>query len=132
MKKYRIIFFLLFLFLLGAFFDTTYAQSRPIMYFCEKYSDKYGEIGISNKFTVGALTMVIGSEVPLPASKLQVQYDKYNPSSSSFDYYSKNNIKNVNAKKYFDIAFNEPGIYRVFLLSSANKTIASALIEIIR
>ena len=132
MKKYQIIFFLLFLFLLGAFFDTIYAQSSPIMYFCEKYSDKYGEIGISNKFTVGALTMVIKSEVPLPVGKLQVQYDKYNPSSSSFDYCSKNDIKSVNAKKYFDIAFNEPGIYRVFLLNSANKTIASALIEIIK
>jgi hypothetical protein len=27
--------------------------------------------------------------------------------------------------------FDEPGIYRVFLLNSANKTIASAMIEII-
>ena len=132
MKKYRLLFFLLFLFSLSAFCNITYAQSSPVMYFCEKYSNKYGEIGISNKFTVGALTMVVKSDVPLPNGKLQVQYDKYNPGSGNFEYYSKNDIRGVNNKKYFDIAFKEPGIYRVFLLSSANKTIATALIEIIK
>ena len=132
MKKYWLFFFLLFLFSLSAFCNTGYAQSSPVMYFCEKYSVKYGEIGISNKFTVGALTMAIKSDIPLPNGKLQVQYDKYNSGSGSFEYYSRSSVKGVNNKKYFDIAFKEPGIYRVFLLSPANKTIASALIEIIR
>ena len=76
--------------------------------------------------------MVIKSDIPLPKGRFQVQYDKYNSGSGSFEYYSRSNINGTSNKKYFDIAFKEPGIYRVFLLSSANKTIASALIEIIR
>ena len=132
MKKYRVVFLLLFLFMPVVFQAITYAQSSPIMYFCEKHSDKYGEIGVSNKFTVGTLTLVIKSDIPLPNGNFQVQYDKYNSGSGNFEYYSKSSIKGANNKKYFDIAFKEPGIYRVFLLSSSNKTIASALIEIIR
>ena len=140
MKKYLILFLLLFLFLPVGFRAVTYAQSSPVMFFCERYDDNYGEVGISDRFTTGYLTVMVKSSYALGLKNCYIQFDKYNSSYNDFEYYKKFNFvvqpdmkyiyfsKNENA----DMKFEDPGIYRVFLLNSSNKTVASALIEIIR
>jgi hypothetical protein len=140
MKKYLILFLLLFLFLPVGFQAVTYAQSSPVMFFCERYDDNYGEVGISDRFTTGYLTVMVKSSYALGLKNCYIQFDKYNSSYNDFEYYKKFNFvvqpdmkyiyfsKNENA----DMKFEDPGIYRVFLLNSSNKTVASALIEIIR
>lgn len=140
MKKYLLLFLLVFLFLPVGFQAVAYAQSSPVMFFCEKYDDDYGEVGISDRFTTGYLTVMVKSSYALGLSKCYIQFDKYNASDRDFEYYKKYNFvvqpdmkyiffsKNENA----DMKFEDPGIYRVFLLNASNKTVASALIEIIR
>lgn len=140
MKKYLVLFLLLFLFFPVGYRAVTYAQSAPVMFFCEHYDPNYGEVGISDRFTTGYLTVMVKADYALGLHNCYIQFDKYNPSSNDFEYYKKFNFvvqpdmkyiyfsKNQNA----DMKFEDPGIYRVFLLNSSNKTVASALIEIIR
>jgi hypothetical protein len=139
MKKYLVLYLLLFLFLPVGFHSTVYAQSSPVMFFCERYDDNYGEVGISDRFTTGYLTVMVKSDYALGLSNCYIQFDKYNPTYNDFEYYKKYNFVIQPDMKYIyfshnenaDMKFDEPGIYRVFLLNSANKTVASALIEII-
>ena len=117
----------------------SFSQSNPVLFFCESYDPAYGEVGVSDRFTTGYLTVMIIADDPLGLSKCSIQYDKLNFYSGKFEYYKKFNFvvqpdmnyiyfsKNENA----DMKFEEPGIYRVFLLDSYDKTVASALIEII-
>ncbi len=140
MKKYLVLFLLFFLFVPVGYHAVTYAQSSPVMFFCERYDDTYGEVGVSDRFTTGYLTVMVKADYALGLNNCYIQFDKYNPGTGSFEYYKKYNFvvqpdmkyiyfsKNENA----DMKFEDPGIYRVFLLNSANKTVASALIEIIR
>jgi len=46
------------LFILLGMKSATFAQSSPIMYFCERYDADRGEIGISDRFTKGYLTVM--------------------------------------------------------------------------
>ena len=53
----------LFLFVFISFFvfglkSITLAQSEPVLYFCEEYTSS-GEVGISDRFTTGYLTIMI-------------------------------------------------------------------------
>ncbi len=110
-----------------------------IMYFCEKYDDQLGEIGISDRFTKGSITVMVKSDNALGLSNCYIQFDKYNISSNTFKYYKKFNYTIEPDMKYVyfdknedsDLSFDEPGFYRVFLLDDNNNTIASTLIEII-
>jgi hypothetical protein len=139
MKKYLVLFLLLFLFLPFGYHATVYAQSSPVMFFCERYDDSAGEVGISDRFTTGYLTVMVKCDYALGLSNCYIQFDKYNRSNNDFEYYKKYNFVVQPDMKYIyfsrnenaDMKFDEPGIYRVFLLNSANKTMASALIEII-
>jgi hypothetical protein len=139
MKKYLVLFLLLFLFLPVGLPTTIYAQSSPIMFFCEHYDENNGEVGISDRFTTGYLTVMVKCDYALGLSNCYIQFDKYNSTYNDFEYYKKFDFNVQPDMKYIyfsrnenaDMKFDEPGIYRVFLLNSANKTIASALIEII-
>lgn len=117
----------------------SYSQTKPVLYFCEKYDRTYGEIGVSDRFTTGYITVMIKADDPLGITNCSIQYDKLNYYSGEFEYYKKfkfvvkpsmNYIyfsKNDNA----DMNFEDPGIYRVYLLNSYNETVTSSLIEII-
>ena len=139
MKKYLVLFLLLFLFLPAGLYSTIYAQSSPVMFFCEHYDDNYGEVGISDRFTTGYLTVMVKCDYALGLSNCYIQFDKFNCTYNDFEYYKKFSFDVKPDMKYIyfsrnenaDMKFDEPGIYRVFLLNSANKTIASAMIEII-
>ncbi len=133
---------LLFLAVLGYFFiglsSNLFAQAEPVLYFCEKYG-KNGEVGVSDRFTTGYLTVMVKCDYALKLSDCSIQFDKYNQRTGEFEYY-KNFAYSVDpSMKYIyfaknednDMKFEETGFYRVFLLDEDDKTVASALIEII-
>ncbi len=134
--------FLSFLFLslfVYGFYSTTLAQSEPVLYFCEKYDSKKGEINISDRFTTGYLTVMVKCSNELGLEDVYIQFDKYNELTGEFEYYKKFDYTVEPDMSYIffrkndesDLKFEEPGFYRVFLLDENNKTVASALIEII-
>jgi hypothetical protein len=119
--------------------SNTFAQSEPVMYFCERYDDYDGEIGVSDRFTTGYITVMVKSDNALNLKDVAIQYDKYNERNGKFEYYKKFNFTIKRDMKYVffernddsDMEFKEPGFYRVFLLDDDDKTVTSALIEII-
>jgi hypothetical protein len=122
-----------------AVYSSTFAQSEPVMYFCERYDDYDGEIGVSDRFTTGYITVMVKSDSELRLKDVAIQYDKYNERNGKFEYYKKFYFTITRDMKYVffarndesDMEFEEPGFYRVFLLDEDDKTVTSALIEII-
>lgn len=119
--------------------NTVLAQNEPVLYFCEKYDSKNGEVGVSDRFTTGYLTVMVKSDHALDLKDVHIQFDKLNDRSKKFEFYKKfaysidPNMSYVFFAKNSDsdLKFEEPGFYRVFLLDDNAKTVASALIEII-
>ena len=139
MKNYGIIFSLfLYLFLFGIK-STSYAQSSPVMYFCERYDSKLGEVGISDRFTVGYLTIMVKCDKPMNLNNVFIEFDKFDSTTNKFEFTKKFSyiISPEQSYVYFtrneenDLRFEEPGIYRVFLLDDQGETVTSALIEIV-
>ncbi len=133
----KITLFLFAVLLLFAFGTTskTYAQNGPVLYLCESYGDN-GEVGISDRFTTGYLTVMIKCDYALGLSSVSIQFDKYDCSTGNFKYYNKFNYNVKPDMKYIffegkDLNFKTPGIYRVFLLDEYGKTVTSGLVEII-
>ena len=137
MKKLMFTFSFLVLLVLG-FQNYASAQSEPVLYFCEKYG-RDGEVGVSDRFTTGYLTVMVKCDYALDLEDVSVQFDKYNFRNGKFEYYKKFDYVVEPDMKYVyfaknedsDLKFEETGFYRVFLLDDRDKTIASALIEII-
>ena len=120
-------------------FSQALAQNEPILYFCEKYDSQDGEIGVSDRFTTGYLTVMVKSDYELNLEDVHIQFDKYNSRNGKFEYYKKFDYTIEPEMSYVffaknsdsDLKFEEPGFYRVFLLDDNDRTVASALIEII-
>ncbi len=137
MKKTFFFFFILFGLTLGLN-QNLLAQNEPVLYFCEKYG-KNGEVGVSDRFTTGYLTVMVKCDYALDLEDVYIQFDKYNTRSGKFEYYKKFDYSIEPDMKYVyfsknsdsDMKFEDPGFYRVFLLDDNDKTVASALIEII-
>ena len=53
------------------------------MYFCEKYG-RDGEVGVSDRFTTGYLTVMVKSDYALRLDDVAIQLDKYNFRSGEF------------------------------------------------
>ena len=140
MNKIKVLSFLLLFIAVSGYKITAYAQNEPILYFCEKYDSKKGEIGVSDRFTTGYLTVMVKSDYALNLEDVHIQFDKYNFRSGEFEFYKKYDYTIEPDMKYVffaknsssDMKFDEPGFYRVFLLDDRDKTVASSLIEIIR
>src|ERR1035441_7128452 len=88
MKNVRFLFPILLLLALTSIQTKVYAQSEPVLYFCEKYGDD-GEVGISDRFTTGYLTVMVKSSTALGLTNCHIQLNKYNESSGNFDFYKK-------------------------------------------
>ena len=139
MKKFAFLLPLLLLFVLVGFNSNSYAQNGPVLYFCEYYGDN-GEVGISDRFTTGYLTVMVKCSYALGLSDVSIQFDKYNCKTGEFVYYKKFNYTVEPDMKYIffsknsesDMSFDSPGIYRVFLLDEYDKTVTSGLVEVIR
>jgi hypothetical protein len=128
----------MFLSFLGMYSNTN-AQAEPVMYFCERYDDYDGEIGVSDRFTKGYITVMVKADDALRLKEVAIQYDKYNFRNGKFEYYKKFYFTIDRDMKYVfferndesNLEFDEPGFYRVFLLDEDDRTVTSALIEII-
>ena len=139
MKKLNYLFLFAVCFSFLGMYSNTLAQSEPVMYFCEKYDDYDGEIGVSDRFTKGYITVMVKSDSELRLKDVAIQYDKFNERNGKFEYYKKFNFTIERDMKYVffarnddsDMEFEETGFYRVFLLDEDDRTVASALIEII-
>lgn len=138
MKNFRLLLPVLLFLALSGIQSKCYAQSEPVLYFCEKYGDD-GEVGVSDRFTTGYLTVVVKSSTALGLTNCHIQLDLYNESSKKFEFYKKFDYKIDEDMKYVffaknedsDMSFEKPGFYRVFLLDKKDKTVASALVQII-
>jgi hypothetical protein len=138
MRNFRLLFPILLLLTLTGLQSKSYAQSEPVLYFCEKYGDD-GEVGVSDRFTTGYLTVMVKSSTALGLTNCHIQLDRYNQSSGKFEFYKKFDYKIDADMKYVfftknedsDMSFEKPGFYRVFLLDKKDKTVASALVQII-
>lgn len=139
MKRFHLFFAFVLLFSFFAMNSVAFAQEEPVMYFCEKYG-RDGEVGVSDRFTTGYLTVMVKCDYALRLDDVSIQLDKYNFRSGEFEYYKKFNYTIELDMKYVffakndesDMEFEDPGFYRVFLLDDRDKTVASAIIEIIR
>jgi hypothetical protein len=137
MKKSFVLFAVLFALVFGLS-QNILAQNEPVLYFCEKYG-KNGEVGVSDRFTTGYLTVMVKCDYALDLEDCSIQFDLYNPRTKEFEYYKKFSYVVDPDMKYIyfakndesDLKFEDPGFYRVFLLDDRDKTVASALIEII-
>jgi len=139
MKNVSLFFALFLLLFLAGISSNTFAQSEPVLYFCETYDSDDGEVGVADRFTTGYLTVMVKCDHKLNLKNVHIQFDKWNPDTEEFEYYKKYDYTVERDMSYIffakndesDLKFEEPGFYRVFLLDSKDKTVASALIEII-
>lgn len=137
--KSKIFFSFLFLLSIYSFNSAALAQSEPVLYVCVKYTDD-GEVGISDRFTKGALTVMVKCNKVLGLNKVSIQYDKYSFVNGKFEFYKKFKFDVDPDMKYIffqkssdnDMSFDDAGFYRVFLLDERDRTVASTLVEIIR
>lgn len=115
--------------------DVMFAQSKPVMYFCERYDNRQGEIGVSSVFTKGTLTVMVKSNNVISYdSNVTIQIDRYNSRDGEYVYYNSIPFEIPRASYiYFshkNLRFDRSGFYRVFLLDSNGKTITMATLEI--
>jgi hypothetical protein len=138
MKKSHLFFLFALLFTFIGINVSILAQNEPVLYFCEKYG-RNGEEGVSDRFTTGYITVMVKSDYALNLDDVSIQYDKYNFRTGDFEYYKKFDFSVQPDMKYIyfsrndesDMEFEDPGFYRVFLLDDRDRTVTSALIEII-
>ena len=139
MKKIFMSIFVLSVFFFPGLLTTVFAQNEPVLYFCEKYDSNKGEIGVCDRFTTGYLTVMVKSDYELGLEDVHIQFDRLDERSKKFEFYKKFDyvIEPEMSYVFFaknddsDLKFEEPGFYRVFLLDDNDKTVASALIEIV-
>ncbi len=116
-----------------------FAQAEPVLYFCDRYDEYDGEIGVRDRYSKGPITVMVKADDALRLKDVAIQYDKYNFRTGKFDYYKKFYFTVDRDMDYIffarndesDMRFEDPGFYRVFLLDEDDKTVASSLIEII-
>ncbi len=139
MKLSRMLFVIFLVMVVFSAKSISFAQSEPVMYFCEKYDANKGEIGISDRFTKGSLTVMVKCDHALNLENVNIEFEKYDYRTGKFEYYKKFPFVLKKESKYVsfsetesnDMSFDEPGFYRVFLLDDKGSTVTSALIEII-
>ncbi|MFA5403836.1 MAG: hypothetical protein WC358_02765 [Ignavibacteria bacterium] len=136
MRKITLLLFAVLIFSAFGITMKTYAQSGPVLYLCESYTSEEGEVGISDRFTTGYLTVMVKCGYALGLSSVSIQFDKYDCDLGAFKYYNKFKYNVSPDMKYIffegkDLNFKTPGLYRVFLLDEYGKTVTSGLVEII-
>jgi len=133
MKKSLLVVFLALLTV--AFMNNSYAQTKPILYFCEKYDSDRGEVGQSSTFSTGKLTVMVKWGEPLNLTNCSIQLDKYSASTEKFTFYKKIKFDITRDMKYVyfansDLSFDERGVYRVYLLDENDETVTASVIVI--
>ncbi|MFZ0453946.1 MAG: hypothetical protein WCE54_01095 [Ignavibacteriaceae bacterium] len=129
--------FLLFFLLVSSLLK---AQSSPVMYFCERYDQEKGEIGINDTFPIGDITVMVKSSHELGLKHVHIRFDMWDTISHSFNIYKKFNFTiNPDMKYVFfsendesDMKLDKPGFYKVYLLNDSDKVAASAIVQILK
>jgi len=129
MKKLNYLFLLTMMLTFFAMYSNIFAQSEPVMYFCERYDSDDGEIGVSDRFTTGYITVMVKCDYALRLEDVSIQYDQYDFRTGKFEYYKKFDFTVDRDMKYIfferndesDMEFEDPGFYRVFLLDEDGK-----------
>ncbi len=134
-NKLKVTFILFSLFFLFCLNVKSFAQSGPVMYFCEKYDN--GEYGVDNRFHTGAITVIVKSEYALGLKDANLHIEKYNFTTSAFEAVNNITFTVTPDKKYLamaskDLSFDAPGIYKIYLFDNSSKVITSALVEIVK
>lgn len=116
--------------------DVMFAQSKPVMYFCERYDDRQGEIGISSVFYPGYFTIMVKAENNIsPTSDVSIQIDKKN-SDGTYSFYKiiPFTVKQSNYIYFSDkrLFINDVGTYRVWLIDDRDNVIANSILEIVK
>jgi hypothetical protein len=106
MKRIHLFLVFALLFSFFAAYSTVFAQNEPVMYFCEKYG-RNGEVGVSDRFTTGYLTVMVKSDYALGLDDVSIQLDKYNFRKGEFEYYKKFHYAIETDMKYVFFAKND-------------------------
>jgi hypothetical protein len=130
--------FLVLLALVGVsyFYSNAYCQSKPLLYFCERYDKTLGkEVGQSSTFSTGRLTVMVKSPRELNLTDCYIQLDKYNTNTEEFKFYKKIKFTLTRDMDYVifkddELSFDDRGVYRVYLLDSYGETITASVIII--
>ena len=136
MRKITFFLFAILILTFIGFKSNSYAQSSPVLYVCETYDSDTHEIGISDRFTTGYLTIMVKCNDPLGLKDVSIQFDKLDCNTGTFKYSKKFKYTVEPTMSYIffegkDLNFTSPGIYRIFLLDEFGKTVTSGLVEII-
>jgi len=111
------------------------SQSKPLLYFCERYDDVTGEIGQSSTFTPGSFTVMVKSIDALGLSNVSIQIDRYDIKTEKFTFYKKVpfTIQPTMSYVFFEsdnLSIEVPGVYRVYLLDDNDETVSASIIVI--
>ena len=111
------------------------SQSKPLLYFCERYDDVLGEIGQSSTFTPGSFTVMVKSIDALGLSNVSIQIDRYDIKTEKFTFYKKVpfTIQPTMSYVFFEsdnLSIEVPGVYRVYLLDDNDETVSASIIVI--
>ena len=111
------------------------SQSKPLLYFCERYDDVLGEIGQSSTFTPGSFTVMVKSIDALGLSNVSIQIDRYDIMTEKFTFYKKVpfTIQPTMSYVFFEsdnLSIEVPGVYRVYLLDDNDETVSASIIVI--
>lgn len=111
------------------------SQSKPLLYFCERYDDVSGEIGQSSTFTPGSFTVMVKSNDALGLSNVSIQIDRYDIKTEKFTFYKKVpfTIQPTMSYVFFEsdnLSIEVPGVYRVYLLDDNDETISASIVVI--
>ncbi|HPS64415.1 MAG TPA: hypothetical protein PK447_02440 [Ignavibacteria bacterium] len=112
---------------------TGQSQSKPIIYFCERYDNDLGEIGQSSTFTPGYFTVMAKADDAMGLSKVSIQFDRYDLNTEKFTYYKKVPFTISPSMKYVffesdKLSIEVPGVYRVYLLDEYDATVSASVI----
>ncbi len=120
------------------------SKTRPKLYFCETYDSKIGEIGVSNRFTTGYLTIMVDYRPLNKKIGLSNVYIRISKIKDEFGYEIKEKIINTISFTvkpdwdyiyFFDkkkINFTSAGTYKVSLLDDKYKYITHGIVEIVK
>ncbi len=139
MSKAKIYFLLCAVVIFFSASNKSYAQSGGSLYFCEDYKDAK-EIGVSERFTTGWLTVMVRTDKPFGTEKVELLItqiaDKNGNTISEkviatvpFDIGADWNYAYFQDKS--NLKFTSPGIYRVTLKDLKGIPFCSGEVEII-
>jgi hypothetical protein len=111
------------------------SQSKPLLYFCERYDNVLGEVGQSSTFTPGTFTVMVKSTEALGLEQVSVQIDRYDLRTEQFTFYKKVpfTISPSMSYVFFEsdkLGIDVPGVYRVYLLDEYDATVCASVIII--